>query len=224
MSELHLTPRPEMSLLITKQPQTPLPTTPQPSPLLALPAETRNQIYALLLTSAHIPALRTISTRGHVSDYILPALHLTPSLLRTCHQIHNEALGILYGSNTFAAHPSLLTSMPHLISPRAPILRGPGLGLIRRWYIHVRIDVDARFDAGQVKAAFSGAEALEVDVFQAVYGDCDLDVLRLFEGVRGVGTAVVGGSTGAREYAKWLERVMMEPVGSEVVPFGHGEW
>lgn len=189
------------------------------SPFLALPAELRNQIYILLLTSPFIPALRQISSRGHVSDYILPSLGLTPCLLATCRQIHNEALGVLYGANTFVAHPSLLAALPHLITPRRPVLTGPGLRNMRKWLVNLRLDVDPKFDAEGAAHAFSGADELQIDVFQAMYGSCDLAALRLFEGVRGVGVAKVVGSTGCGTYARWLERAMMTAVGDAVEPF-----
>lgn len=192
---------------------------PAMSPLLALPAELRNEIYIHLLTSSYVPAIRRISTRGYVSDYVLPSLRLTPALLRTCRQIYDEALSVLYGHNIFAAHPSLLASLPYLVSPRRPVTSGAGLGKIRKWYISVRLDVDPKFDAEKARIAFSGAEELEIDVFQAMYGSCDFSVLELFNEVRGVGKAKVIGSTGCASYCRWLEQSMMKLEGEEVVPF-----
>ena len=72
----------------------------------------------------------------------------------------------------------------------------------------MRLDVDAGFSRAQASDAFSGAEELEVEVWQAMFADADLAVLRLFEGVRGVGRAKVSGSVG-RRYGAWLEGVMM---------------
>ncbi|KAF1345688.1 hypothetical protein BDV97DRAFT_26529 [Delphinella strobiligena] len=86
---------------------------------------------------------------------------------------------MLYAANTFAAHSSLLSSMPYLIHPSRPVVSGPGLRKIRKWYISVRLDVDPKFDAQKVKEAFSGAEELEIDVYQPSYGSCDFFVLRL---------------------------------------------
>lgn len=100
------------------------------------------------------------------------------------------------------------------------MVRGPGLAKIRKWYINVRLDVDPKFSAEGAKKAFSGAEELEIDVFQAMYGSCDFSVLELFSGVRGVGRAKVSGSTGCGKYAEWLEGVMMKGVGEAVMPFG----
>lgn len=205
------------SLLTTP---TPPPSPPnEPSLFLTLPAELRNEIYGLVLTTPYAPTLRKLSTRGHVSDYILPKLHLTPALLRTCRQIHSEAHSILYATNTFAAHPSLLSSLPYLVSPRRPVLTGAGLRKIRKWYVRVRLDVDPKFSAAEAEAAFSGAEELEIDVFQAMYGSCDFEVLRLFEGVRGVGTATVSCGTGCKDYAMWLQHVMMLPKDVEAEPY-----
>lgn len=188
-------------------------------PFLSLPAEIRNTIYLLLLKPPNLRTLRRVSTRGLCSDYILPSTGLCPALLGTCKQINAEAISILYGSNTFAAHASLLSSMPYLISPRRPIIAGPGRGKIRRWYLHVRLDVDPGFDAERATKAFSGAETLEIDVYQSSYGICDTTVLKLFEGIRDVGMATVSGSTGSRPYCEWLERTMMKATGAEVDPF-----
>ncbi|CAD0081507.1 unnamed protein product [Aureobasidium vineae] len=185
---------------------------------LTLPAELRNTIYALLLTApTHVKQSRRIATRGLCSDYILPPLDLCPALLRTCRQIHDEAASILYGANQFASHPSLLTALPYLMSPRQPITEGPGRWKIKRWYIYLRLDVDARFNAEQLKQAFSGAEELVIEYFQPAYGYGDDSTLKLFENIRGVGLAkVIGGSGCDPEYARALERMLMSPV--DVVP------
>jgi hypothetical protein len=171
----------------------------RPSAFLALPAELRNTIYALLLTApTHVKQSRRIATRGLCSDYILPPLDLCPALLRTCRQIHNEASSVLYGANQFASHPSLLTALPYLI---------------KRWYIFLRLDVDARFNAEQLEQAFSSAEELEIEYFQPAYGYGDNSTLKLFEGIRGVGLAkVIGGSGCDAEYARSLEKMLMTPI------------
>jgi hypothetical protein len=186
----------------------------RPSAFLALPAELRNTIYALLLTApTHVKQSRRIATRGLCSDYILPPLDLCPALLRTCRQIHNEASSVLYGANQFASHPSLLTALPYLISPRQPITEGPGRWKIKRWYIFLRLDVDARFNAEQLEQAFSSAEELEIEYFQPAYGYGDNSTLKLFEGIRGVGLAkVIGGSGCDAEYARSLEKMLMTPI------------
>lgn len=76
----------------------------------------------------------------------------------------------------------------------------------------MRLDVDHGFSKTQVSDAFSGAEELEIEVWQAMFGAADLTALRLFEGVRGVMKAKVSGSVG-RGYAAWLEGVMMADYG-----------
>lgn len=60
--------------------------------------------------------------------------------------------------------------------------------------------------------AFSGVEELQVEVFQASYGNSDFRVLELFAGIRGVGRARVFGSVAA-EFAGWLEGCMESEVG-----------
>jgi hypothetical protein len=194
---------------------TPEPTVAQrSSTFLTLPAELRNTIYALLLTApTHVRQSRRIATRGLCSDYVLPPLDLCPALLQTCRQIHGEGSSILYGANQFASHPSLLTALPYLMSPRQPITEGPGRWKIKRWYIYLRLDVDARFTPAQLEQAFSGAEELEIEYFQPAYGYGDNGTLKLFEGIRGVGLAkVIGGSGCDAEYARSLEAMLMTPM------------
>lgn len=79
----------------------------------------------------------------------------------------------------------------------------------------MRLDADARFTYEDAKGAFSGAEELEVEVWQAMFASADLRVLRLFEGVRSVKRARVAGSVGPG-YGRWLEKAMMSDVDCEV--------
>jgi len=144
---------------------------------------------------------------------------LTPSLLGTCRQINDEATPILYGQNTFAAHQSLLTDLPYLVTNSKPVTRGRGKELIKRWYVNVRLDTDARYTAEKARDAFTGVESLCIDVFQAMFGGCDFSVLKLFEGVRGVGQCNIQGSVGDGRYARWLEAAVCKGVGEEVAEF-----
>ncbi|KAK5113759.1 hypothetical protein LTR85_010776 [Meristemomyces frigidus] len=182
--------------------------------LLALPAELRNAILTYLLV------------QNPTSITALPS-HLFPrfcaNILRTCKQVNSEGTPILYGENTFRAHSSLLATLPAfllLTRPNRvslPPVTFPRVAkMIRRYYIHVRLDTDPRFSKSQVEESFSGVEELEIEVFQAMYGSCDFSTLRLFEGVRGVDKAVVQGSVGDGKYAEWLSRCMMSPAGAEV--------
>ncbi|EON69487.1 hypothetical protein W97_08747 [Coniosporium apollinis CBS 100218] len=186
------------------------------SPLLSLPAELRNQIYTHLLVPCptHLSALRRWTAQNHLSDYVLPALDIHPAILRTCRQAHTEGTDLLYGANTFSAHPALLTQLPFLVKASRPIVCPAVVGRIRRWHVKVRLDTDPRYSAEDVRRAFSDAEEVEVDVWQTQFGACDYRNLGLFEGVRGVGKAVVGGSVEAG-FAGWLEGVMMGPVEGE---------
>jgi hypothetical protein len=200
---------------------------------LRLPAEIRNRsrsspffpqqplsdkpspVYTLCLTNLTLHQLQRLTTRNHLSAYLLPPLNLTPSLLRTCRQIHAEALPILYGHNTFCAHPTFLTSIPFLLTNTRPVTCAANIRRIKRWYVQVRLDTDAGFSRAQISHAFSGAVELEVEVWHAMYAAADLTVLRLFEGVRAVRRARVGGGV-ERSYAAWLESVMMADYGSLV--------
>ncbi|KAK5017841.1 hypothetical protein LTR60_001759 [Cryomyces antarcticus] len=193
----------------TLLPVPPAPPTPpfRTSSFLLLPAELRNVVYVLVLTSPYITRLRRLSNRNYCSDYVLPALNLAPLLLATCRQIHAEASPVLYGGNTFAAHPSLLTAWPFLVKSSRPVACPVPAARIRKWYINVRLDTDPQFSAAGARKAFSGADELEIEVFQAQYGSCEYGVLRLFDQVRGVSKARVYGSV-KEGFAKWLAGVV----------------
>lgn len=194
--------------------------------LLSLPAELRNHIWQYLLVQC-------------LQSYPLPA-HLFPeapesarrrtrfcaNILRTCKRINAEGTKILYGENVFLAHPSLLTELPSFLllkNPNRvklpPVLCPRVSKFIRKYFIHLRLDIDPRFSRNQVEESFNGVEELEVEVFQAMYGSCDFGNLQLFEGVRGVGKAVVHGSVGDGRYADWLARTMEQPRDSDATPF-----
>lgn len=83
----------------------------------------------------------------------------------------------------------------------------------------MRLDTDPRFSKTQATESFTGIDELEIEVFQAMYGSCDFSVLKLFEGVRGIGKVVVQGSVGDGKYADWLARAMMSSPGTEVPTF-----
>jgi len=184
-----------------------------PSRLTLLPAEIRNQIYRLLLISPLLPRYRHSTTLVHCSSSPLPTSTLSPALLLVCRQINSEATPILYGENTFAAHPSLLTKMPYLVDPARRICSARVLSMIGRWHVHVRLDCDARWTAEQVQEWFDGVESLEIEAGEAMFRSAGVGVLMLFQGVRGVGRAVVRGSVG-NGFARWLEGCMMGAVGT----------
>jgi hypothetical protein len=70
---------------------------------LDLPGEIRNQIYRQLLI---VPPLSVPRLLGDPPIY--------PQILAVCRKVHNEAKQILYGCNTFLAHPNLLFGLPRL--------------------------------------------------------------------------------------------------------------
>ncbi|KAH7138877.1 hypothetical protein B0J11DRAFT_27095 [Dendryphion nanum] len=212
------------------RPKEPKRSTQQTSLFFRLPAELRNQIYKELLcpdtlspaqfrrhhlhaTSPSGPLQPNLSIHKYNPNSTTtttpnPTLH--PQILSTCHRLHAEATPLLYTTHTFHAHPSLLTSLPYLTTPAHPLLHTPHhlLTSIRRWQLSLRLDTDPRFSAHDAAIAFSGAEYLEIRVWQAQFEACDFGVLRLFKGVRGVGIARVGGSV-ERGVAEWLEGRMM---------------
>ncbi|KNG52476.1 hypothetical protein DDE82_006326 [Stemphylium lycopersici] len=173
-----------------------------------LPAELRNQIYDELLcsnTPSHKELLKYSRERSHKAQPVYPAI------LTTCKRIHEEAQDLLYSTHIFHAHPSLLTALPHLVSPLQPLLDATAIAKIKRWQLSLRLDTDPRFTESQATAAFSGAEYLEIHAWQSMFDGCDDGVLKLFMGVRGVKVArVVGCAEGA--LARWLEGRMMMPV------------
>ncbi|KAF2848145.1 hypothetical protein T440DRAFT_481213 [Plenodomus tracheiphilus IPT5] len=177
------------------------------SPFFRLPPELRNKIYAALLCpNTPTPnSLHKFDSHGYKQE----PLH--PALLQTCKKIYQEAENMLYTTNIFHAHPAILTALPHLLTPAQPVVDPNSIAKISRWQINMRLDTDPRFTAQQATAAFSGAEYLEIKVWQSMFDGCDASVLRLFLGVRGVRVARVNGSVDL-ELARWLEEKMMGPV------------
>jgi hypothetical protein len=171
-----------------------------------LPGEIRNQIYHQLLL---VPALSTPRLLGD------PPLY--PQVMTVSRKVCAEAKQILYGCNTFLAHPNLLSDMPRLRLYYDPISSPSLISQIRRYHIRVRLDNDPNFFAGKATKAFSGMDELTIEVFQAQFGSSDYKTLKLFEGVRGVKRARIYGSVVAfPEYVKWLQASMMTPI-DEVV-------
>ncbi len=81
----------------------------------------------------------------------------------------------------------------------------------------MRLECDARFSAEDAERTFSGKEELTVECFQSQFRGSGNEVLRLFEGIRGVRKARVFGSIGDwPEYVRGLEKAMMSPVGTVV--------
>ncbi|KAI8932141.1 hypothetical protein NX059_011024 [Plenodomus lindquistii] len=181
------------------------------SPFFRLPAELRNQIYtALLCPNTPTPhGLATFNSQGYKQQ----SLH--PSILRTCKKIYQEAENMLYTTNIFHAHPAILTALPHFTTAAQPVINPDSIAKISRWQLTMRLDTDPRFTAQQATAAFSGAEYLEIKVWQSMFDGCDASVLRLFLGIRGVRVARVHGSVN-QELARWLENKMMSPVEAKV--------
>ncbi|PVH73866.1 hypothetical protein DL98DRAFT_563069 [Cadophora sp. DSE1049] len=163
-----------------------------------LPGEIRNKIYNHLLI---LPALSTPRLLGD------PPLY--PQILSVCRQVHEEAKQILYGCNTFLAHPNLLGGIPRLRLYYNTIHSRSLISLIQRFHIRVCLDCDPNFSAE--KAAKS---------FTAQFGSSDYKMLKLFEGIRGVRRARVYGSvTAFPEYVEWLQDAMKTPEGVEVEVF-----
>ncbi|OTA22233.1 hypothetical protein BTJ68_15224 [Hortaea werneckii EXF-2000] len=212
------------------------------SALLSLPPELRNEIWRYLLVPATSPAssLHAVDRKAqhHCSSLGRGSSErprICANVLRICKQANTEATPILYGENIFNAHPSLLATLPSFLLSTLPVrvtlppVTHPRVvRLIRKFSLHVRLDTDPRFTSSQAEESFNGVEELEIEVFQAMYGSCDFSVLALFEGVRGVGRAIVRGSVGDGRYAGWLAKSMMCPPGEKPSGFveeqGVGRW
>ncbi|KAF2126583.1 hypothetical protein P153DRAFT_297675 [Dothidotthia symphoricarpi CBS 119687] len=176
-----------------------------------LPAELRNQVYEALLCP------NTLQSKDLTHDTKVPTSGqepLYPAILSTCRRVHEEATDLLYTSHFFHAHPSLLTSLPHLTPSGSPVLCKSGIEKIQRWQLTLRLDTDPRFTMQQATSAFSNAEYVEIRVWQSTFDACDSSVLKLFLGVHGVRIARVCGSV-EPELARWLEERMMQPLEKE---------
>ncbi|CAG8977826.1 hypothetical protein HYALB_00008992 [Hymenoscyphus albidus] len=183
---------------------------------LDLPGEIRNQIYTVLLV---LP----LNTSGKFVPVPTNEPSIYPQILAVCKSIHHEAKQILYGKNIFYAHAQLLTGLPLLRQwwSSSCTVRSPEMiSMIRRYRLRVRLDCDPRFSAQQAEESFTGSEEFYLEAIQAQYGGSDYSVLKLFEGVRGVTRATVIGGVGTfPEYAAWLQKSMMAPIGSEFEAF-----
>lgn len=174
------------------------------SQFLMLPGEIRNQIYNYLFI------LPSPSTPRQLGD---PPIH--SAILSTCSKIHDEGNQILYGNNTFLAHPSLLTGLPRLRHKYATVSLSHLIALIKRYHILVRLDCDPNFTKAEAQRAFSGMEEVTIEVTQAQFGSSDHKVLRLFEDVRGVQKAWIYGSVIAfPSYVEWLREGMQAEIGT----------
>lgn len=177
--------------------------------LLHLPTEVRLQIYAYLLRLPPIVASDALRK---------PRVHA--SVLLVSRRINEEATHVLYGENTFIAHPSLLADFPRLRDWYTPICTLEVLPRIRRFYITVRLDCDLQFDRERAAVAFSGAEELTVNVSQSVFLGASYQNLRKLEDVREVKRLTIRGSTtGFEGYVEWLTQLMQSPHGTVTETF-----
>ncbi|KAK3325702.1 hypothetical protein B0H66DRAFT_135319 [Apodospora peruviana] len=189
----------------------------QPSIFLSIPLELRLEVYKHLLVLQPVITAKNNNNNNKTTADKQQQSQLYPSILSTCKQIHTEALPILYSQNSFLAHPSTLASSPCLTPLHQPLSPSSSVGgvvsLIRRWRIRVRLDsAPPPWPASAIATAFSGADELVVQVWRAMFmSPASVDVLRRFEGVRGIRTVrIVGSICGFEGYVKWLEGTMKQ--------------
>ncbi|KAI6090779.1 hypothetical protein F4821DRAFT_227851 [Hypoxylon rubiginosum] len=182
--------------------------------LVTLPPEIRHEILKHLLVmpeDAPSPSSKTYSQE--------PGLIHT-AILRANRQLYAEAQPLLYRSNTFLVHNTLLTELPQLRRSYRPVLSEDAAAQIERFHVSVRLDAEPGYDRAAATRHLSGKEEVVLEAAQSTFQGAGPEVLTLFEGVRGVRRArVVGSTEGFEDYARWLERAMMSPVGAEVEPF-----
>ena len=183
-----------------------------PFPFTLLPCEIRLEILRHALT--HDTPIRTNSC--HQLGPPRPTLlHLTPALLLSSRGAYEEGVPILYGENTFQAHPQILSSSIFAIDPNRTVIAPHCKALIKRWHVRVRLDCDPYYAAEEVTRCFDDCDMLEVEVFRSSWAIGGYDALEGFCGVRGVKRARVHGSVG-KSFARWLEGCMMSQVGATV--------
>ncbi|KAI1096798.1 hypothetical protein F5B19DRAFT_6615 [Rostrohypoxylon terebratum] len=192
---------------------------PPPSTLLTLPLELRLLILSSLLILP--PTAPPASQNAFPHNPQPPSLSLLhPSILRCNQQLHAEGVPLLYAQNTYLAHPTLLLSLPRLRRSYSPVVTQRLADLITRVHVCVRLDAEPGYDRATATAQLSGKHEVVLEAWQAMWRGSGPDVLRLFEGVRGVRRARVEGSVGGfEEYARWLERAMVREPGARVDPF-----
>ncbi|KAL8869041.1 MAG: hypothetical protein Q9174_004569 [Haloplaca sp. 1 TL-2023] len=184
-----------------------------PFHFLELPAELREIILRLLL-------IHETPIIAHACYHLKPPgkvlLGLTPAICRVSRAVHAEAIAILYSKNVFQAHPTFLATWPFAMDHQRPVLSGQCASQIKRWHVRIRVDVDPFYQAADVVRTFTGMDEVEIEVFRASWAIGTYEALEGFIKIRGVRRAKVHGSLG-KKYARWLEGVMMSPVGAEIV-------
>ena len=173
-----------------------------------LPGEVRNQILRLLLTHRTPIVIHHYSLLG---PPVPTSLSLSPSILLINRATYEEGCTILYGENTFQAHPMLLTEAVFALWASRPISQRY-LHHVKRFHVRVRLDNDPFYSVETVQAAFNDADELELEVFRVSFEAGSYSVLERYAGVRGIQKAKVHGSIDTG-YARWLENRMMSKHG-----------
>ena len=174
-----------------------------------LPGEIRNQILRLLLTH-NTPIVARFANQ--LAPPKPTPLNIWPNILLACKRTYDKGITIIYGENTFQAHPSYLNCVLFAMDPTRTVISKLCIAMIRRFHLRVRLDCDPFYKPRDVKKAFSGADELELEVFRSSWGLGGYDALEGFVGVREIRKAKVHGSI-EPNFARWLEGVMRSAQG-----------
>lgn len=115
-----------------------MPENSKPSPLLSLPTEIRLKIYEELFVSSEAVKLNEKKP-----------LNLSGQVLQVCRQIHNEAISILYGENTFNVSITPLISLHRRLGEFK-------WELVRRFEVHVHAEREESFELAARKFEIGG--------------------------------------------------------------------
>ena len=106
-----------------------------------LPGEVRNYILRLLLTHKTPIVARFANQLAPPNP---TSLHLCPHVLLVSRQTYSEGISLLYGENTFQAHPSYLVSILFAMEPGRYITSKLCVAMVRRFHIRPLLQTQRR--------------------------------------------------------------------------------
>ena len=152
---------------------------------------------------------------GITGDSLHTNMH--PNILRTCREIHEEAIPLLYGLNTFTVHPALLSGVMWHTHPDRPLKDSIYLEHIRHFRVQLYLPLCPIGVPGAIAKLFSRAETLYVDVshrgtsstseaFRNLNHPGYYRILLEWAKIRGVGNAKFNGSPCQGAISAWHNR------------------